>query len=372
MGRQNGQQRRASQAAIRAERNKPALGGLPADYKKTEKKAFEKAEAYQASKPATAQAPTTTPAAETPKPVTPAAAPAVAKTDPAKTELSKNTILKYPVDLLDNTTDYLRIQFVEYQPAFSSQSSTSASSNSSKSSASGEVLTTFYTYMPRNIATGYAQNWGSATFSPNGRIGVQALQKGISGGDVGGYLQKALRGTEITFAAAQFAQGIQSLTPGTSGLDANSLLGLTQGIGINSTVEIFWAGHGQQRQFSFRVEMNARTEKESESIREIVRSFKLAMHPGTNGSSGGSGVQSRFVTYPYMFNIAYMSGQKEHEFLNKFKQCVLENMTVEYTPDGTYSTLPNTSPVATVMTLNFKELKHLYREDILNSTGAGY
>lgn len=382
MARLNGNQRRAQQAEQRAARQPkpPAVttpygpggsatgSGQGQAQQNLESAAAKAAVAAKAEAPAKAAdtAPTSSVAST---PVTPS----VSRSDPAKAELSKKPIIKYPKDLLDNNTDYLRIKFVEYQPAFSAGStSTPSSGGSTKSNSKGDAITTFYTYMPNNLGTGYAQNWGSTTFSPNGRIGVTALQKGISGGDVGGYLQKALRGTETTFAADRFAAGISGLAKGTSGLDANSLLGLTQGIGINSTVEIYWSGHGQQRQFSFRIEMGARDEKESEDIREIVRAFKLGMHPGSGGGSAANAVQSRFVTYPYMFEISYMSGQNEHEFLNKFKPCVLENMSVEYTPNGTYSTLPNTSPVVTIMTLNFKELKHIYREDILESTGAGY
>ena len=364
MGRLNGNQRRAQQSTQRAAAEKPKMGGLPPNYKETEQKAFEAATQHQQAK---AQPPAA-PAASTPVKTETAATPTVATASPAKAAFN-NVILKYPDDLLDQTTDYLRIQILEYTPALAQLSTTTPKNGQT---ASGEVLGTFDTYMPRNIGTSYAQQWGGATLSPNGRIAVNAIQTGMRGGDVGSYLQKALRGSETTFAAAQFAQGITSLAPGTSGLDANSLLGLTSGIGINSTVEVFWGGHGAHRQFSFRIEMSARTEKESESIRDIVGIFKIAMHPGSNGASAGNGVQSRFITYPYMFNIAYMSGQKEHEFLNKFKSAILENMSVEYTPNGTYSTLPNTSPVATVMTLNFKEIRHIYREDILESTGAGY
>lgn len=297
----------------------------------------------------------------------PATNPTVDKADPGKAYLKsvsgKSGIMKYPSDLFETNDDYLKIDICEYEPALA------------ETQGGGQPLTTFLTYMPRNIGTNYSQNWGSATLSPNGRIAINAAQQALSGASassVGGYLQSALKGTGTTFAAGQIAAGIQNLAKGTQGLDANSLLGLTKGIGINSTVEIYWGGHGDNRNFSFRIDMSPRNEAETLQIRDIVKAFKVAMHPGSNGASAGSSVQSRFVTYPYMMKLQYMHGSKPHEFLHQFKPCVLTGMDVQYTPNGTYSTLPNTSPTSTVMTLTFKEIRMIYREDILDSTGAGF
>jgi len=294
----------------------------------------------------------------------PATNPTVDKADPGKAYLKGlGSVLKYPQNLLEDNDDYLKIDICEYEPALA------------ETQGGGQPLTTFLTYMPRNIGSSYSQNWSNATLSPNGRVFINAAQQGLSGtpaSSVGGYLQSALKGTGTTFAAGQIAAGIQNLAAGTQGLDANSLLGLTKGIGINSTVEIYWGGPGDNRGFSFRIEMSPRNEPETKQIREIVKAFKVAMHPGSNGASAGSSVQSRFVTYPYMMKLQYMHGSKPHEFLHQFKPCVLTGMDVQYTPNGTYSTLPNTSPTSTVMTLTFKEIRMIYREDILDSTGAGF
>jgi hypothetical protein len=272
-------------------------------------------------------------------------------------------ILKYPANLLNEVEDYLKIDICEYEPALAAVQG------------AGSTLATFMTYMPRNIATNYAQDWGKTTLTPNGRIAISAIQQGLngaSGSTVGNYLQGALRGTETTFAAGRVAAGIQSLAQGTSNLNAQSILGLTSGIGINNTVEMFWNGHGDNRTFGFTIEMSPKNEVESRKIREIVKMFKVSMHPGSNGNSAASAVQSRFVTYPFMMKLKYMRGTSEHEFLHQFKPCVLQSMSVNYTPQGVYSSLPNSSPTATTMTLAFKEIKMLYREDILESKGAGF
>jgi len=305
---------------------------------------------------------------------TPKPAPKIEKNDPGKDflkNLGSSPILKYPNDLFEDTTDYLKIEVFEYEPSLSVNFSEGSPKNK---------LKTFYSYMPGNISTTYSQRWGEATLSPNGRYLLNAAGMAIRGGaaakgSVGKYLQGALKGSESTFAAAQIAKGVSQFAPGTQGLDAQSILGLSQGLGINSTVEVFWGGHGGHRTMSYTITMAPRNEKETTDIKDIVTMFKVGLHPGSNGASAGNGVSSRFVTYPYMFKIAYMSGSKENEFLNKFKECVLESLSVNYTPNGGYSTLQNGSPVATVLTLNFKEIRHIYREDVIDTTsggGAGY
>ena len=59
----------------------------------------------------------------------------------------------------------------------------------------------------------------------------------------------------------------------------------------------------------------------------------------------------------------YRQGKDEHKFLNKFKQCFLENISVNYTADGTYATYEDGTPVSMVMDLTFKEIEPIYDID---------
>jgi len=271
--------------------------------------------------------------------------------------------LKYPDDLFDQTTDYMMIDIYEHQPAFSGETGIQ-----------GESLGNIMFYMPNNLGTSYGQNWGALPLTPGARMAVGSLQQAISGGSsdqVSSYIQKALQGAETTFAASVLAGGLNSL-PGVSGFDTNNLLGLSQGVGVNTTIELFWSGHGGQRSANFRILMSPRSEAETKTVRDIVRAFKISMHPSKSPGGGAQSVGGRYVQYPMAFQLKFMHGSEEHEFINKFKPMVLENMSVEYTPDNVYATYANTSPVATALTLTFKELKLLYADDIIESTGAGY
>ena len=68
-----------------------------------------------------------------------------------------------------------------------------------------------------------------------------------------------------------------------------------------------------------------------------------------------------------------MSGGKPHPFLNQFKICALNAMSVNYTASGTYATYSDATPVHMQMTLTFQELTPIYREDYIEAgskTGA--
>ena len=70
----------------------------------------------------------------------------------------------------------------------------------------------------------------------------------------------------------------------------------------------------------------------------------------------------------------YRKGTGEHPFLNKFKQCFLENISVNYTGDGVYTTYEGGEPVSMEMTLAFKELAPIYDVDydVQGQGGVGY
>ena len=59
---------------------------------------------------------------------------------------------------------------------------------------------------------------------------------------------------------------------------------------------------------------------------------------------------------------------------NKFKQCFLQDVGVNYTGDGTYATYHVGTPVSMQMDLTFKELEPIYDSDYKNDDkiGVGY
>jgi hypothetical protein len=56
----------------------------------------------------------------------------------------------------------------------------------------------------------------------------------------------------------------------------------------------------------------------------------------------------------------------KNKWVSQFKTSALGGVDINYTPDGSWSTYRDGSPVATQLTLQFQELKLIYENDIDN------
>lgn len=293
------------------------------------------------------------------------------KSNKAKSEVQKlaGGGLRYPQDLFTNTSDWLSIDIKEFGP------STEVGSDGTQ----GPVLGNIATYMPANLSASYAQNWNSATLSPSGRMAMSAINAGIAARDgggeikegVGAIIQKSLGGLGATVEAKLMSDLVGKFGDSNVG-GAQGFVGLTQGMGINNTMELYWGGPSGQRSAAFQIKLSPRNRSEAKTVRDIVRTFKVAMHPSKSPGMGGANVGGRFVQYPFTFIIKYMTGSQENHHLNKWKPMVLQGFQSNYTPDGVYATNPDGSPVSTMISLQFKELKIVYADDIIDSPGVGF
>ena len=117
--------------------------------------------------------------------------------------------------------------------------------------------------------------------------------------------------------------------------------------------------------------MIARSRVEGESIRKIIRFFKIGMAPQFNNST--------FLNTPDIFTLQYKRGKGELDELdtvNRFNPggLALRTIAVDYAPSGYWSAYQDSQPVALKMSLNFAELRPIYRSDQEQtpSTSVGY
>ena len=68
--------------------------------------------------------------------------------------------------------------------------------------------------------------------------------------------------------------------------------------------------------------------------------------------------------YPSEFDITYYTGGMENPHLHKHTSCVLEEMTVNYTPNGNFAVFSNGMPTQINVSLTFKELQILSKETV--------
>lgn len=112
------------------------------------------------------------------------------------------------------------------------------------------------------------------------------------------------------------------------------------------------------RQFKFDYTFMPKSKGESDSIKKIIETFKVHMHPELSANSF-------FYINPSEFSIAYYFRNKENNYINKIATCVLTDMDVLYGGQQ-FSTFDDGAPVEVTISLHFMELAPLTRESIQN------
>ena len=230
-------------------------------------------------------------------------------------------------------------------------------------------------YLPQNLEYSYGANWKGIQF---GALGA-AFQKGQSVGDALGQASK-VGGATLAGVLGDALGDALSVVPKTQGLDTDSVLGAAFGITFNdNTLQTF--EKMETRTFDFKFIMVARDASEESEIKQIIKFFKVAMHPDSTSNGKNNTI---FLKYPYIFRIipagykntsTQRSGQNFRttaasqnfsSFLPNTRYCGLKGMSVSYTPNNVVSLTPNNFVTAVTLSLSFIELTNLTRQDIID------
>ena len=300
---------------------------------------------------------------------------------------------RYPLKNIDASDDYMQIESYEYIPPRLNLSATSFAQNSSDNAGYGSKSSrgTVILPIPEGIQDSNSASWGSGDMGPIETATMGAAMGIIGGSDpltAGanaitklfeklGAASKTAIGQDLsqTFFASQATKAL------TGSGDFNQALSRQTGAVFNSNTELLFSGVSLRSGFSFSFDLVPRSKKESDEIKDIIRFFK-SESAAQKGSSGDAAA-GLFLKSPSVFQLKYMSGGRPHPFLNQFKMCALNAMSVNYTASGTYATYSDATPVHMQMTLTFQELTPIYREDYIeagsttgayksNITGTGY
>jgi len=312
----------------------------------------------------------------------------VGKTTPLKRPTTK---LRYPRDTKDTNRDYLEIRAIEYRrkpgsltvdPGFRTNSTGEKVSTTNK-----KILSVIQLPIPSNIQDGNSTSFESSNLNGfaaaaaagskelmnldmrqlGSAKGRDALQKELTGifnkslGDIGGINIGADLINKILISQAVGALG--------GNVSVDQLLAREQGVIFNPNMELLFNGP-TLRQFRFSFKLTPRDGDEAEEIRQIIREFKQSMAPKitTQGSRN-----NLFLKTPDVFELYYMTGNSQHKFLHRFKECALTDMSVNYTGEGTYATYAKGVPISMIMDLTFKELEPIYDIDYNDGIGGvGY
>jgi len=218
-----------------------------------------------------------------------------------------------------------------------------------------KLATTIGLYMPPAVNVSYSMDYEA------GEIGMlaESLYGLIKDYQSGASTEQALNNAAGTLGDGlkqKAVKTIDAILPGASDLAA-----IERGVIITPKTEMMFRGIGR-RTFSFTFTFIPKDRKESNTVNNIINTFKLHMHPDFVAGS------TREMTIPDMFEIAYMHLNKENKYLNRIGKCYLKQMDVTYGGDKfvTYNDDGDgPPPQRTTMAMTFQEIEIIDRKAVV-------
>ena len=314
-------------------------------------------------------------------------------------------ILRYPAELLTEHADYLQIDIERYAEIGSSYVNkagasdryvtgnrrTNAAGRSSRLSRKPLINAgTILLPIPAQLQDTNNVVYGESRMNGIAAAGVRVLESTMS--ELGGQIARGDK-LDVSDEIDRFKKELKSgLGDGSNASALNTAADLATKKLASEAVNIFSAnvtpnqllarGNGEIlnpnmellfsdvtiRNFRFSFKLTPRNAKEAEQVKLIIRAFKRNMAPQAQG--GVSDGSNFFLRTPNVFKLRYRSGNKNHPFLNRFKQCFLTDMQTTYTADGVYSVYEDGTPVSMQLDLSFKELQPIYDVDYDERPGS--
>ena len=265
--------------------------------------------------------------------------------------------LRYP-ETLNQNQDKLKISILKFAPK-----KFSGLSFAERSTFTERILGSVLLPVPNAVNDANSCSWGQdtmnaaqiaasdiamKTITEGAGAGLSATEKSIAGVGKEG-------GADAKDAIAQYFTGQATGVKG--------ILARTKGQVINPNMELIFNGP-QLRPFNFTFKMSPRDERESITIKKIIRMFKQSMAPQRSEAS-------LFLKAPNTYKLQFLEGSaREHKFLPKIKECAMTGFNVNYTPDGNYATYRNSAMVAVELSFSFQELEPIFNNDYENDGDA--
>ena len=279
-------------------------------------------------------------------------------------------------------TDYVSIDFYDYQPPFGNIPGQSTEVESDEDNTTGQIYKNYHhsigdnaltkraadyksvlLFMPEDVNTQYGANWGG--------VGTGVGQRGFAEvvgtkeqriGQMWSSTVEAFTGGVVIDGFA-VAKSMMNLSMG-GNMTTDQLISGVSGRIINPNVELMYEAP-ELRGFNLNFKMMPRDPQEGRDIFTICQTLKKAMLPSWGGKIKDSdkGVGS-LLTLPKIVSVKFMTGNSLNKYVTQYKPCAITNVSINYTPDGSYATYQDGSPVATLLSVQFKELKLVFEQEV--------
>lgn len=216
------------------------------------------------------------------------------------------------------------------------------------SRAQRRLKTAIALHVPNQLQIRYGMQWGEQD------TGVLAM--GAAALDQGTEVAKALLGKSNNKDVGGLAGAIATNLALSKGPFAAANSAAT-GLAANPKKEQVFGGV-DFRTFQVEYQFFPRSAPEAENVQRIIKQFKYHMHPEFKDSNN-------FVyVYPSEFDIFYYQNGKENLNIHRHTSCVLTEMSINYTPNGAFTTFDNGMPTQINVQMSFRELSLLTKDKI--------
>jgi len=285
-------------------------------------------------------------------------------------------------------TDYVIFEFGKYKPPFAKESTDAADAqnalnlyNASATAFKADEGSAVILPMPQDLSTEFQNTWQGKSFTSLGRAAVAAL-------GAGNLSQASKIGDNDIFGAfkdAITAAGLDKI-PGVGGnLSMNDISGSTRGVILNPNAEVLYEAPNL-REIGMVFKMVPQSQKEADNILKICQLFRKSASPsyGTEDAiadfsfddskgftSGDNQKGVNYIHVPKLCKFTFMTGGGVNKKIAQYKPCAMTRVDVNYTPDGTYATYSDGTPVAITLSISFMETKLIFANEI-NLSGVSF
>lgn len=112
------------------------------------------------------------------------------------------------------------------------------------------------------------------------------------------------------------------------------------------------------REFDLQFTFTPTSQSEAKAMRDIIKKLRYAAAPERLTASGGF-----FFIPPSVFELSFFFNGEHNTNIAPIRPCVLQNITVDYAPNG-WSALRDGTPVQTTISLSFKEIELIDKNSI--------
>jgi hypothetical protein len=211
------------------------------------------------------------------------------------------------------------------------------------------LTTAICLHMPNSLRTSWGVQYGETTaedFAMNAAEGVAGVGALIGGATMAGSSRFSNAVAGVAGIAAGVTAGLSIAKKISNNLYAQIA---TKTTASNAKSEQLFK-QVTFREFEFSYSFFPKSATEAENVLKIIRSFRHHMLPEFKNNT-----EFMFI-YPSQFNIKYYFGSIENQNIEKQMTAVLTQMSVDYTPNGQFTTFANGAPTQINMALNFREI----------------